>query len=123
MSGALLTVRDVERLAKAGVKIEFTQIAEQVIPDPEAPQRMHHNYIAPTTLVDSFWDRWRRAYPSRADEFGRIAPWQIFAHEYDGIVYVLVCPYDEAPFVLQDHAPLYPSDALMASLSLREKTK
>lgn len=112
--GAFLSVSDVERLAKAGVKVEWGDIRYQVVPDPEP--------AAPETLTSAFWHRWDRSHPPRWDSFPT-RPYDIYASEYGDKVYVYVQPRDSEPFVLEDDKHLYPSDALMAKLHLREKTK
>lgn len=117
-TGNQLTVSDFERLAKAGVKIEFEQIANQIVQDrmPPPPQTCHR------TLNESFWDRYRRAHCHHYE--GSMQPYDIHASAHGDKVYVFVMPSNtDAPFVLEDDAPLYPSDALMAKLVLWEKTK
>lgn len=113
-----LQVSEIERLAKAGVQITLGNIIPQS--DMMMAEAASH-YPTPSTASDAFWDRWRRAH--RNQEFTFQAPFGIHATEFGGKVYVLVSPHDEAPFILEDDALLYPSDALMASLALRERTK
>lgn len=110
-----LSVTDIERLAKAGVKVEWKDIAAQVQPDFKQ---------APLTLVEAFWQRWKRANPgNNLEYYGRVQPWQIFATTYGEKVFVYVAPIDAEPFILEDEKVLYPSDALIAKLHLREHTK
>jgi hypothetical protein len=117
-----LTVSDVERLAKAGVKIEFNDVRDQVTQDPNPPIRvmMPEPSERPTTLDEAFWQRWHRAHISNAYSYA--LPFQIHATEFKDKVYVFVAPTTAEPFVLTDEAPLYPSDKLMAELALWEST-
>jgi hypothetical protein len=119
-----LSVSDIERLAKAGVKIEFKDIALQVQPDMY-PSPGSYDEMAPKpprSLSDSFWQRWERANPRKFGA-GEMRPWDIHATEFGDKVYVYVAPTDGEPFILEDSKPLFPSDALMAALHLREKSK
>lgn len=116
----MLTVSDVERLAKAGVKIEFEQIKSQVRPDPPSEDRDKWMRLP---LVEAFWERWRRANPPNHQTFNEVGPWGIYASVFDDTVYVFVSPTDGPPFIIEDQKHLYPSDSLMAALHLREKTK
>lgn len=115
----MLTVSDVERLAKAGVKIEFEAIRDQIRPDDPTPPR----YDAPRTLEDAFWERWKRANIRDDVNMGRMFPYKINASQHGDKVYVFVAPLDQPPFILEDVSVLYPSDALMAKLALLEKSK
>lgn len=115
-----LTVSDVERLAKAGIKVDLGivyTVADVELPPPPP--------VWPSSLEDAFWQRWRRARPR--DEYTlmrvEVAPYLIHAHDYGAKVYIMVCPPDTAPFIIEDESPLYPSDALMAKLALYERTK
>lgn len=119
-----LSVSDVERLAKAGVHVDFKDIAEQVTPDamsmqPTPPEAAHW----PTNLTDSFWQRWRRARPVSREHFGMEASFGVYASEYGDKVYVFVQPLACPPFIIEDTKGLYPSDALMAALMLHESIK
>lgn len=116
-----LSVSDVERLAKAGVAIKFEDIKYQIEPDTAAAPPQH--FPMPRTLEEAFWDRWRRAHLPRENTFGAMIPYTINASEQGGKVYVFVSPGDQPPFILEDDAVLYPSDALMAKLALYEKSK
>ena len=111
----MLSVSDVERLAKAGVAITFSDVQYQIQRDPEEVVRV-------ASLADSFWERWRRANPPDYRTFGG-PTFGIYASEYGDKVYVYVHPTDSEPFILEDDKHLYPSDALMAKLHLREKSK
>jgi hypothetical protein len=92
-----------------------------------APRREGVNYrdgnTHSTSLDDSFWQRWYRANPRTWNSDGAMRPWEIHATEYGDKVYVYVAPTDGEPFILEDSKPLFPSDALMAALHLREKSK
>lgn len=120
-SGNPLSVDDIERLAKAGVKMEFKDFAHLLCRDDAFP-RSETTFQQPP-LVQSFWDRWRRANPPSVSSFGEVMPWGIYATPYGDKVYVFVSPTDAPPFILEDDGFLYPSDALMAKLHLREQTK
>lgn len=117
--GRTLSVSDVERLAKAGVKIEFSDVRYQIMPDDDLkpPERLFP-HMEP--LQQSFWERWRRANPQKADRFDHLPPFSVYAHETDDKVFVMVGPNDtrQEPFLIEDLKHLYPSDALMAKLHL-----
>lgn len=115
----ILSVSDVERLAKAGVKIEIREVLVQ----PDCTEVPAPSYPPPSSLNDSFWQRWQRANPPNPMTFGMTRPWDIYATEYGDKVYVYVAPPDGEPFILEDSRNLFPSDALMAALHLREKSK
>ena len=115
---AVLSVTDVERLAKAGVKIDFEQIAAQVSPD--LPEKTRENYY--NELTRFFWERWLRA---NSDEHSfNLRPYDIFAQRHNETVYVMVTPppASDKPFIIEDAATLYPSDALMAQLALWQQS-
>jgi hypothetical protein len=115
-----LTVRDVERLAKAGVVINFADIKDQVMPDTDHPPP--EAMSVPQSLDDAFWQRWHRAH---IKDFHSLyeRPYDIHAHAYGDKVYVFVAPRDREPLIIEDVAQLYPSDALMAKIALLETTK
>ncbi len=115
----LLTVADVVKLATAGVKIEFSDIADQLQPD--APPA-----TGEPALADAIWERWHRAKTATRTAFhfdGHHRPWQLFAAQHGDTIHVFVSPNDAEPFVFTDVAAIYPSDALMAALALHERTK
>lgn len=115
-----LCVSDYVKLATAGVKIDFTDIRDQIacdLPDMGvlAPR-------APRTLKEAFWDRWRRANRGSDMSYGDAIPsFDVQAHQHKDTVYVLFCPHDEPPVIIEDTAILFPSDALMAKIGLRRK--
>lgn len=118
---SLLHVTDVERLAKAGVKIDFEQIAAQVTPDP-AEERPQYYY---NDLTRFFWERWLRANSREDSSFnGHLRPYDIFAQRHNDTIYVMVTPppASDKPFIIEDAATLYPSDALMAQLALWQQS-
>lgn len=121
---AKLTVSDIERLVKAGVTVTFADIAAQVTPDyMPAPENIP--VPDPKTLEDAFWQRWKRAH-TRVDPMtfeGMMRPYKIHCHERGSKVFVMVCSDKEDPFLIEDEAALYPSDALMAKLAIYEKVK
>lgn len=119
-----LTVSDIERLAKAGVTMSFDDICHQIMPDP--PEVSQQDVFShPCSLVESFWQRWRRANPSNPHSMVFVSPPYVIASatEYGDKVYVCVAPTDREPFILEDDKHLYPSDSLMAKLHLMERTK
>lgn len=122
MSEAFLQIHEIERLAKAGVKIEMTQIfptPDQVVAEPWPA----HNQARVYPLIDAFWERWRRA---NGDSFmsrsGQEAGFGLYAATVGDKVQVFVHSTDRC-VLIEDEAPLYPSDALMAKLHLWERSK
>lgn len=123
-TGATLSVSDIVKLATAGIAITFDDIAYCVRPDDQFTPNRPYEVPPIRTLEDAFWDRWNRS--NRADErelnqgkmYLRVA-----AHEYGKTVYLFVMPVGAEPFILEDTSQLFPSDALMAALYLREKAK
>jgi len=119
----ILSVSDVVKLASAGVKCDLTDLKIVIERDENFPQAnvpSYGPYSLSRTLDDAFWDRWQRAHVHQLQGFTR--PYLIHAHEFAETVYVMVCPPTQAPFIIEDRAPCYPSDALMAALSLYEST-
>lgn len=118
----ILSVSDLVRLATAGVKVDLSDHNLVVNRDEDLPHVMAQN-VFPASLVDAFWDRWHRAHVNTNNfPAGRLIPYAIYAHEFAETVYVMVCPVKQPPFIIEDHARLYPSDALMAKLALYEST-
>lgn len=115
-----LPVSDIVRLAASGVQFAPLDVIPVVDPLSYAPQR---EAVMPRTLVDLFWDRYKRAEQARPDRgFGELTPFTLYAYEYGQIVYVLFCPLDAVPFIIEDAAPCFPSDALMAKVALYKGT-
>lgn len=124
-----LCVRDVERMAKAGVVIKWESIRGQVIRDEDCPSSR------PREIEDTFWDRYNMT--SLASQYNmRRADFKIAAHPHGDKVSVIVMPFSksifnegaiaypgEAPFIIEDEAVLYPSDALMAKIALWERSR
>ncbi len=116
-----LSISDIERLAKAGVKVEIAT----VVPQADAP--------APTTdprvsgLAGAIWDRYVRGKRARDGDtyhgFGFQLPFELLATKHGDKIWVSVHPTSaiHEPFQLQDDALVFPSDALMASLALWER--
>ena len=120
----MLSVSDVVKLAAAGVKVDLTEIRNCIDRDENLPSATPGRAdVFPATLVDAFWERWRRAHSAQPCQHFYESPYAVYAHEYAGTVYVMVCPHNQQPFVVEDHGPLYPSDALMAKLALYESTQ
>jgi len=113
---SLLSVSDIERLVRAGVTTTFQDIAMVVVPDPASYG---------SALVEAFWQRWDRAHRTDRDRVfaEQQQPYEIHAQSYAETVYVMVCPRSAPPFIIEEHAGLYPSDALMAKLLLYEGTR
>jgi hypothetical protein len=117
----LLTVTDIERLAKAGVQMTLADIASIVMPDPP-PSPPSDGEEWPKDLNQSFWQRWRRAHPHQWGR-GEPVPFLVYAVEVNDTVHMFVAPNGDDPFVLTDVRGLFPSDALMAKLDLYERTR
>lgn len=132
-----LCVSDIERLAKAGVKIELGKVVAQadlpgfVIPpttDGDIREMDRLSDIG-NSLSKAIWSRWLRARraihdPDFGDPLdGRQRPFSLMAHQYGDTVHVSVHPTDQTrlPFELTDSAIIFPSDALMAKIALWEK--
>lgn len=116
-----LTVSDVERLAKAGVSIKFEDIRHQIKPDDLSPTPTYDD--RPRSLEEAFWDRWKRARAANNIYTSMMMPYAVNASQHGDKVYVFVSPADQPPFIIEDVAVLYPSDALMAKMALLEKMK
>lgn len=124
-----LTVSDVERLAKAGVKIEFKEIAQQVIPDPlkeYSPQQ--RRLESSPMLMQPLIDRLTRAGvirdPALSDEglsFDGRRYEQLAATQNGDKVYVFYARHEFEPIMLEDDATMFPSDALIAKFLLWKK--
>lgn len=116
-----LSVAEIERLAKAGVTMSFQEVSGRVISDPPRKDRDEH----PNTLNEALWMRWRMAHSHRDRDFGlaQMAPYTTACTAYGDKVYVFVAPTSEPPFIIEDAAAIFPSDALMGSLALFEKVK
>lgn len=118
-----LSISDVERLAKAGVQITFSDIAAQIAPDGPPPQQSSR--FEEPIMAEAIWDRWMRSKRAHEPFYdgGHMRPWQLFASQHGDTVHVFVAPRNGEPFILTDAATIFPSDALMASLALHEKLK
>ena len=119
----MLSVSDVVKLAMAGVKIDLNDIKGAIDRDENLPSSypLKEPNVFPKTLEEAFWDRWHRAHTRRNEfEYGLSIPYEVHAHEFAETVYVMVCPVKQAPFIIEDHHLLYPSDALMAKLAIYE---
>lgn len=121
---SFLNIREIERLAKAGVSIVLDTITPQSDP-------YEHNAEGQTkpAMARSVWDRWERnkmamqnqsPYESR---FVISLPFELLASRHGDKVWVSVHPtnFNYEPFQLQDDALVFPSDTLMASIALWEK--
>jgi hypothetical protein len=126
---AFLNITDIERLAKAGVQVSLVGIVPQ--PDPFPPTPPYPYNTAPK-MEDAIWDRWQRTKQARhtgnggyghIDLEGYIRPFQLLATQHGDKVFVSVHPTSLVyePFMLEDDAVIFPSDALMAKIALWEK--
>jgi hypothetical protein len=104
-----LTVSEIERLAKAGVSIQFDNARLIPISDP----------VPEPTLTEAFWQRWHRANPT--DYAAKMI--DVVASEHGDKAYLFVQPRDAPPFILEDERTLFPSDALMGKLWMWRKTQ
>jgi hypothetical protein len=126
---SMLCVSDIERLAKAGVKIDLGTVIPQVDPYGQfAPPAMTQ-----PKMEDAIWDRWmqtKRALQTGNGGYGygdlelsQIRPFQLLATQHGDKVFVSVHPthFKYEPFMLEDDAVIFPSDALLAKIALWEK--
>lgn len=120
---AVLTVSDVERLAKAGVKMDYAEVKHCVVPDP--PPAREPTWSIHTELAALLVQRWNRL--NTMDRDGFEVPFLLSAVRYEDKVHVFVAPnrgqYKAAPVILEDDEKLYPSDALMAKIHLLLETQ
>ena len=117
---AILSVSDVERLAKAGVKMDWETMRDQVRPDPvpdktgmfdcSALLRPLVARLRQQAMIRGSKDRFLL---SGIDPF--TAPYFMSAVAHGEKVYVFVATDDNPPIILEDDLHLYPSDALMAA--------
>ncbi|HEV2662792.1 MAG TPA: hypothetical protein VGU68_19455 [Ktedonobacteraceae bacterium] len=123
-----VSVSDVERLAKAGVTIPWEAVREQVCRDEDFPAPMQGK---PRELEDTFWDRYNIAHHLAREFHTRY--FRIACHQHGDKMAVVVMPWQhneasfnnsgEPPFIIEDEACLYPSDALMAKVALWERNR
>lgn len=115
-----INVRDVERLAKAGVKIDYLDVKDQLLPDVERDDKFQMRCFP---MVDAFWERWRRANDNNArNAIGEMEMFHIYAFE-EGDKVIVIASTGKEHVEIVDEKPLYPSDALMAALHLWKQTK
>ncbi len=121
-----ITVSDAERLAKAGVKIDFAAIAGMLVPDPP-PSSRHGEHIYRSELTDMLFARYMPGWRQRNGGFasdGREFPFQFWATAHGDKVCVYVAPKGgREPVILVDESVIFPSDTLIASICLLEKCK
>jgi len=114
----MLSVSDVERLAKAGVQIKLEDVINQLIPDPVVMPPAH-------TLADLIYSRMKQSmqakYPDN-DVFAWHRP-ELHATIFKDKAYVFVTTGKSEPLVIEDDAHIFPSDALMAKLHLLQETE
>jgi hypothetical protein len=125
---AILSVSDVERLAKAGVKMEWAEMRHQVRPDP-VPDKT--GMFDCTPLLRPLVARIRQQAISQSTKDHFLSPEPdvrmiqaasfMSAVAHGEKVYVFVAHDNQPPVILEDDIHLYPSDALMAKLHLMDK--
>lgn len=114
----MLTVGDVERLAKAGVKVELDRdTMARLVRDIPRPDPIFDS----TQLVKPLVERWRQV--QERDDFtqrGEIFPFWLSAVKNGGVVYVFVACNMKvfSAHIIEDDAKFYPSEALIAKLHL-----
>lgn len=119
-----LSISDVERLAKAGVAIQFSEIANRIVSDPP-PSPPANLFPAEDNWTEVLLERYRRNLRARSKSYESVMyPFRFFATEHGDKVHVYVAPTDgRDPVVLVDDKAIFPSDALMSSIYLMEKCK
>ncbi len=122
---AVLSVSDVERLAKAGVAMKWEEIRHQVRPDlvPDKTGMFDCSQLLRPLVARLRLAHLNRARDNIAHAFSAdgTMPYFLSAVSHGDKVYVFVAPNDKPPVILEDDANLYPSDALMAKLFLMDK--
>lgn len=120
-----LTIKDIERLAAAGVKMEFESIKHIVRPDPVPPPLLSNRYLTPVHIVEPIVKRYIRMLATKnpdRDVEGVGAPFFISGHEKNGTVFIFFSPTssgpNDKPVILEDDATVFPSDKLMASIHM-----
>ena len=125
-SYAVLSVSDVERLAKAGVKMEWSEIKNQVRPDLK-PSPAEASMFDCSKLLRPLVARLKQAYDNASRNSiavpfeDSLGPDFLSAAAHGDKVYVFVASRHGPPIILEDESHLYPSDALMAKLHLMDK--
>lgn len=124
-----LTVSDIERLAKAGVTVQWDDIKDHVRPDSDS--KALNQYTDPL-LTTAIVIRWRLANPdNRYGEEPR-PPYDFACTKYRDKVYVFASYHGgdllrqggrtrTEPCIIIDDAAVFPSDALMAKLIFMAK--
>jgi hypothetical protein len=132
---AKLSVSDVERIAKAGVAVPWESIRDQVCRDEDFRPVM--STPDPRTPEDTFWDRYNASHQVRNPFTFYERHFKITCHAHADKVSVFVRPFKhdsevrnvahptmgDTPFIIEDEACLYPSDALMAKIALWERSR
>jgi hypothetical protein len=125
---AVLTVSDIERLAKAGVKIEFENVKDQVRPDPTKKATMF-GQVDEFGYMRDFLRRWDRAQPADPHVYGVAARAADMVHNFDHVsifrkestFHVFVVLSGGQIGHLTDPAEVFPSEALIAKVFLLQK--
>lgn len=121
-----LSVSDVERLAKAGVSINISDIAQQLVPDPPPTPSHVFDTAAVSTLVkrlatiSAFNDNFNQFMDGSGFLLRKYV--SLAASLHGDKVYVFVHMRGIEPLIIEDAKHLYPSDALIAKLTLLSQT-
>lgn len=119
-----LTVSDVERLAKAGVAINISDIAQQLVPDP-TPSHVFDTAAVSTLVkrlatISAFNDNFNQFMDGSGFLLRKYV--SLAASLHGDKVYVFVHLRGIEPLIIEDAKHLYPSDALIAKLTLLSQT-
>lgn len=116
---AVLQIHEIERLAKAGVTITMAEIT------PQSDWAAYPTVQTQPKMAGAVWGRWRQSRHARGhpEDYGAMVPFELLASQHGDKVWLSVHPtnFNYEPFQLQDHAAIFPSDALMAQLALWEQ--
>lgn len=113
----VMTVTEVERLAKAGVQINFADVASQIRPD--TPKQV---YCDSSEFIEPLVRRWERTDENnRRHRFGPPTfPFHVSVFTNGEKMFVFVATFTVKcdPVILEDDPRLYPSDNLITKLHL-----
>lgn len=115
----ILTVDQIERLAKAGVSVELSHkvTVQDPSPEPPEPHRMATNDIG--AGIRERWMQSQRAKATALNDYNEFAVCPtLYAHQHDDKVYVFAYSGNAPPEIIEDDACIYPSDALLARIHL-----
>ena len=115
---SLLTVSDIERMARAGVKIEMEDIKDQVIPDPPKKDIIF-GQVDENGWMRAFLQRWDRAQPVEPMVHRDFEHVSICRGTKDFHVFVVLINGVAAH--LTDPPEAFPSEALIAKVFMLKK--